>query len=43
MASPELYRQTPSEVAALRARFDAIETELLGALERWEQLEARRG
>jgi ATP-binding cassette subfamily F protein uup len=43
LADAALYREQPQQVAALRARFDAIEAELLAALERWEQLEARRG
>ncbi len=38
LASPELYTREPQSVAGLQARHDAIETELLAALERWEAL-----
>jgi len=37
-----LYRDAPEEVAAINARSQAIEAELLEKLERWEQLEKRR-
>ncbi len=38
LASPDLYTREPQSVAGLQARHDAIEVELLAALERWEQL-----
>jgi ATP-binding cassette subfamily F protein uup len=41
LASPALYTEAPQEVASLQARHDAIETELMAALERWEALAAR--
>ncbi|WP_425257197.1 ATP-binding cassette domain-containing protein [Rubrivivax sp. RP6-9] len=41
LASADLYVKEPQNVAALQARHDAIETELLEALERWELLGAR--
>jgi ATP-binding cassette subfamily F protein uup len=42
LADPASYQQGGDAVRALRERFDAIEDELLEALERWEALEARR-
>jgi ABC transport system ATP-binding/permease protein len=41
LASVDLYKQEPHRVAELRARHDAIEAELLAALERWERLESQ--
>jgi ATP-binding cassette subfamily F protein uup len=41
LATPALYTDEPRRVAALQARYEAIDTELLQALERWEALEAR--
>jgi ATP-binding cassette subfamily F protein uup len=41
LASPALYTEAPQEVATLQARHDAIEAELMAALERWEALAAR--
>jgi len=41
LASPALYTAAPQDVAALQARHDAIEAELMAALERWEALAAR--
>jgi ATP-binding cassette subfamily F protein uup len=41
LASAELYTQEPQSVSALQARHDAIEIELMTALERWELLGAR--
>jgi ATP-binding cassette subfamily F protein uup len=42
LADPALYREAPERVSALQALFSAIESELLGRLERWEELEARQ-
>jgi len=41
LASSELYTQEPQAVPALQARNEAIEEELMAALERWELLGAR--
>jgi ATP-binding cassette subfamily F protein uup len=41
LASGEVYRERPEAVAELRARYEAIEAELMEALERWEALGAR--
>ena len=41
LASADLYLKEPQRVPALQARHEAIETELLGALERWEVLGSR--
>ena len=41
LSSAELYTQEPQRVAELQARHDAIDNELLEALERWEALGAR--
>ena len=41
LASADLYVKEPQRVPALQARHEAIETELLGALERWEVLSSR--
>jgi len=41
LADPALY-QDPPQAAALQARTEAIETELLDALARWEALEAKQ-
>ncbi|MBX3638849.1 MAG: ABC transporter ATP-binding protein, partial [Rubrivivax sp.] len=38
LASSELYVNEPHRVAELQARHDAIEAELMQALERWELL-----
>ncbi len=38
LASGELYAKTPEQVPALQARNEAIEQELMQALERWETL-----
>ncbi len=46
LADPATYRGGDGEAASLRAmneRVTTIETELMGCLERWEALEARRG
>jgi len=41
LASGSLYTEEPHRVAGLQARHDAIEAELMEALERWEALAAR--
>ncbi len=41
LASPTLYAGEPGRVSALHERNDAIEAELMAALERWEQLGSR--
>ena len=41
LASAELYSEEPHRVPALQARHAVIESELMTALERWEQLGAR--
>ena len=40
LASSDLYSKTPEQVPALQARNEAIELELMQALERWEALSA---
>ncbi|MGA9165733.1 MAG: ATP-binding cassette domain-containing protein [Thiobacillus sp.] len=42
LADPALYQADPKSAAKLQARSEAIETELLDALARWEALEARQ-
>jgi ATP-binding cassette subfamily F protein uup len=41
LAGTDVYTKEPQRVAVLQARHEAIETELLQALERWETLGAR--
>jgi ATP-binding cassette subfamily F protein uup len=41
LADPALYQSSPQDAAALHARSEAIETELLDVLARWEALEAK--
>ena len=41
LASADLYSKAPQHVASLRARHEALETELMDALERWETLGTR--
>ncbi|MYM26317.1 ATP-binding cassette domain-containing protein [Duganella sp. FT135W] len=41
LAAPDIYRQNPAEAKRMTARIEAIESELLAALEKWEQIEAR--
>jgi ABC transport system ATP-binding/permease protein len=41
LADPALYQNKAEEAAALQARSEAIESELLDALTRWEALEAK--
>jgi len=42
LADPALYRDRPGEVKPLQARHAAIEEELMQALTRWEELEAKK-
>ncbi|HQS81280.1 MAG TPA: ATP-binding cassette domain-containing protein [Thiobacillus sp.] len=42
LADPALYQDQPQEAAALHARTEAIEAEMLDALARWEALEAKQ-
>lgn len=41
LAAPDIYKQNPAEAKRMAMRIDEIETELLEALEKWEQIEAR--
>jgi ATP-binding cassette subfamily F protein uup len=41
LATPALYTDEARRVAAVQARYEAVDAELLAALERWEELEAR--
>ena len=41
LADPALYQSNPQDAATLRARVETIEAELIDALSRWEDLEAR--
>jgi ATP-binding cassette subfamily F protein uup len=41
LADPELYKTDPKQIAVAQARFDAIDEELLGVMERWETLGKR--
>jgi ATP-binding cassette subfamily F protein uup len=43
LADPEIYRTAGAEVANLKARLEALETELEGAYLRWEELEEIKG
>jgi ATP-binding cassette subfamily F protein uup len=40
MADPAFYRESGNKVAEIKARLEAVEKELAGAYERWEELEA---
>jgi len=42
LADPDFYKKTPAEASRVQARMAAIEGELMAALERWEEIEARR-
>jgi ATP-binding cassette subfamily F protein uup len=42
LADPEFYKKAGPEVASLNARLDELDTELVVAYERWEELEALR-
>jgi len=41
LAAPDIYRQNPAEARRMTARIEEIETLLMAALEKWEQIEAR--
>jgi ATP-binding cassette subfamily F protein uup len=41
LADPDVYKQKPEELQRLNQRFTKLEGELLEALEKWEQIEAR--
>ena len=41
LAHPALYADEPTRACELQARHEAIETELMAALERWEALGSR--
>jgi len=41
LADPDIYRKEGANVAAMHARVEAIDEELLVLLERWEQLGER--
>lgn len=41
LSHPDFYKKTPAEGKRLNARVAEIESELLEALEKWEQIEAR--
>jgi ATP-binding cassette subfamily F protein uup len=43
LADPEIYRTAGAEVANLKGRLEALETELEEAFSRWEELEAIKG
>jgi len=43
MGDPMLYQEAPQEVARIKARLDALESEVEAAMERWEILEGRAG
>ena len=43
LADPQLYIRAPHEAAPARSRIEAIEMELMVALERWDTLEKKRG
>ncbi len=41
LADPDLYRKEPGEVQRLNQRYAEIDDELMTALQRWEEIEAR--
>ncbi|MDP9108942.1 MAG: ABC transporter ATP-binding protein, partial [Pseudomonadota bacterium] len=41
LADPDSYKQSADELARLHKRFAALDAELMEALEKWEQIEAR--
>ncbi|WP_338758390.1 ATP-binding cassette domain-containing protein [Massilia sp. METH4] len=41
LADPEFYRKTPAESRRVHERIGTIESELMAALERWQELEER--
>jgi len=42
LADPELYRSRADQVKMLQARIEAIDSELIKLLTRWEALEAKQ-
>jgi ATP-binding cassette subfamily F protein uup len=42
LANPAIYRDQPEQVKQLNLRFPALEAELATAMQRWEELEAKR-
>jgi len=42
LADPELYKEAAAKVTEIKERLDALETELTGLYERWEELEGIR-
>jgi len=42
LGDPALYREHPEQVKAMQARFAEIEAQLMRALSRWEELEAKQ-
>jgi len=43
LSAPDFYKKNAAEARRVQQRIEAIESELLTALERWEQIEARAG
>ncbi|GGY58355.1 ATP-binding cassette domain-containing protein [Pseudoduganella albidiflava] len=43
LSDPEFYKKTPAEAKQVHDRIAQIETELMTALERWEEIESRNG
>lgn len=41
LADPAFYRESPEMIGDARKRFDAVESEILAMLVRWEELEAK--
>lgn len=41
LGDPTLYQQAPEEISRIKSRLDALDSELLQAMERWEVLETR--
>ena len=41
LADPALYQNAPDEVAALKARLDAVAEQMMAAMDRWEALETK--
>ena len=40
MAKPEFFERNPKEIERAKQKLEDIETELLEAFERWEELES---
>jgi len=43
MADPNFYRESGDKVSGYKGRLEALETELVEAYARWEELEAMKG